>query len=264
MNRFEKNIRESKKLNRQQYIDEPVNFTGVNLDGLKTLSLNRVALRNRRIFLESKDTESTIAISAYKSLRTNVLKELHNLNASSFMVTGPVKGVGKTSTSINLAINIARMRNKKVLLIDLDLRHPSIHKSLGIKSKFGIGDVLEGGVALNNAILDAGVAGLYVLPGRISYLNSSELLTSDAMRVLLKQVRNIDKDTVVVFDMPPVLGCDDVSAISPQMEACLMVVEESNTKRVELEESVKKIEDVAIIGYVLNKSSDCSAAKYYY
>ncbi len=238
--------------------------SGIALDSLRTCQLNKAGLRKKRLFLESKDTESTIAVSAYKSLRTSVLKEISRLQVNSFMVTGPVKGVGKTSTAVNLAINIARLQSKKALLVDLDLRHPNVHKCLGLKPEFGVGDVLSGSAALDETLLFTGVSDFYVLPGKVNYENSSELLTSNNMSHLLDQINSLHKDMVVVFDMPPVLGCDDVPAVSPIMKACLMVIEEGRTTRVELDEAVGKIRDVEIIGYVLNKSSDLSAAKYYY
>jgi capsular exopolysaccharide synthesis family protein len=180
------------------------------------------------------------------------------------MVTGPVKGVGKTSTSINLAINIARLQNKTALLVDLDLRHPSVHQYLGIKPVSGIGDVLTGNAKLEDAILNTGINDFFLLPGKKKYEYSSELLSSDVMHNLLTTIKHLDENTVIIFDMPPVLGCDDVPAISPYIDACLMIIEEGATKLNELDEAVNRIKDTNIIGYVLNKSADSAAAKYYY
>jgi Mrp family chromosome partitioning ATPase len=84
------------------------------------------------------------------------------------------------------------------------------------------------------------------------------------MRMLIDEVRNRYEERIVIFDMPPMLGCDDVAAVAPIMDACLVVIEEEKSQYSELQESLDRIEDVAIVGYVLNKSKEVKIHRYYY
>jgi capsular exopolysaccharide synthesis family protein len=180
------------------------------------------------------------------------------------MITSPTKGAGKTTTAINLAINIARQGSKTALLVDLDLRAPSIHQYFDYHPENGIVDVAQGHVALERTLITPGVDRLSILMGKERYEDSSELLTSNAMRNLIDEVRSRYDERIVIFDMPPILGCDDVAAIAPLMDACLVIIEEEKSQYSELQEALERIEDVAIVGYVLNKSKEVKLHRYYY
>jgi capsular exopolysaccharide synthesis family protein len=245
---------------RSQQPDNKVLF----LNKTKNIPVDKTKLKKRRIYIDAEDRKSAVAISAYKYLRTSVLKKLSKLDVRSLMVTSPTKGAGKTTTAINLAVNIARHGSKTALLVDLDLRAPSIHQYLDYNPDYGIVDVVQGRVTLENALVTPGIDRLSILMGKERYEDSSELLTSNAMRMLIDEVRNRYEERIVIFDMPPMLGCDDVAAVAPIMDACLVVIEEEKSQYSELQESLDRIEDVAIVGYVLNKSKEVKIHRYYY
>lgn len=234
------------------------------LNKIKNIPVDKSKLKKRRIYIEADDRQSAVAISAYKYLRTSILKKLGKLNVRSLMVTSPTSGVGKTTTAINLAVNIARHGSKTALLVDLDLRAPSVHQYFDYNPSYGIVDVVQGKATLESALVRPGIDRFSILMGKERYEDSSELLTSNAMRMLIDEVRNRYDERIVIFDTPPMLGCDDVAAMAPMMDACLVVIEEEKSQYSELQEALDRIEDVAIIGYVLNKSKEVKIHRYYY
>lgn len=245
--------------------NEPHFNVAVELD--KTATVMPAAdeqLRRKRIFLSGTDDEAKIAVSAYKNLRTRVLLRLDEIRANSVMVTGAVQNVGKTLTAINLALALSRRTNRRVVLVDLDLRSPSVHHLFGFESKGNILDVAEGRKRLSEVVVDVAGSGLKILPGSDRIEDSSEAIVTEQMKQLFSEFKRC-KDTIFVFDTPPVLGCDDVAAVSPLMYACLFVVSERSTTKKELTMSLQFIGDsVPIVGIAMNRSSEGNFESYYY
>jgi capsular exopolysaccharide synthesis family protein len=192
---------------------------------------------------------------AYRILRTQVLQKLRSHGWQSVAVTSPASGSGKTLTAINLAISLAREINHTVLLADLDLRNPSVHKHFGYEPEYGLSDYLRGDAPLTDILFCPSVDRLVVLPGRESITNSAETLRSPRMVRLVQEVQNRYRDRVVIFDLPPILDTDDALAFAPYTQAMLMVAESGATKREELERALAILHDVPVIGTVLNKSA---------
>lgn len=221
-------------------------------------------LIDHHIFVRGVNKEAKIAISAYKNLRTRVMLKMSDLGVNSLMVVGAAQNVGKTLTSINLAIAMARQEEKRVILVDMDLRSPSLHHLFGFESKGNIVDVAEGKKKLSDILVDPGIPGLKILPGNIRHEDSAEAIVAPKMRELITQLKNLN-DTIVVFDTPPVLGCDDVPFVAPYMDACLFVVREGVTSRKELEQSLEMLDNrINILGVTINRSSEGNFSSYYY
>lgn len=221
-------------------------------------------LLEHHIFVRGVNKEAKIAISAYKNLRTRVLLKMSDLGVNSLMVVGAAQNVGKTLTSINLAIAMARQEEKRVILVDLDLRSPSIHHLFGFESKGNIVDVAEGKKTLSDILVDPGIPGLKILPGDIRHEDSAEAIVSPRMRELIDTLKSLN-DTIVVFDTPPVLGCDDVPFVAPYMDSCLFVVREGITSRKELQMSLDMLDNrINILGVTINRSSEGNFSSYYY
>lgn len=200
---------------------------------------------------------------AYKLLRTQVLRRLDQLKASTLAVLSPSAGVGKTLTAINLAIAIAAEHGRTALLVDLDLRNPSVHRRLGVDPVTGVDDCLQSGRPVADAIIrPAGYERLALLPARAPVEHSSELLTSDAASNLITELRERYANRIILLDLPPVLQADDALAFSRQVQAGLMVVGEGRTQRSELMRSMELLRDLTIVGTVLNGSREPVAAPY--
>ena len=245
--------RQSGPLQRTQLID---------FSKLATVTLEPQWLRRNRIVINFDEGP---AGSAYKLLRTRLLQPIQANNWNVVALTSPTQGEGKSVTAINLAISIARMPNLKVLLVDLDLRRPAIHKYLGISPKKSLIDYLQGGVNLQDVILRTDFDGLMVLPTHQSIYSSSEMLSSPRMIETMRLFRALgNEDCIVIVDSPPVMAADDTLTILPYVDAALMVVEEGKTKKDAIVHSIDAIKDHQLLGIVLNKSSSRQSSYYYY
>jgi Mrp family chromosome partitioning ATPase len=200
---------------------------------------------------------------AYKLLRTQVLRRLDQLQANTLAVISPTAGAGKTLTAINLAIAIAADHRRTALLVDLDLRNPSVHRRLGFEPTLGIEDCLQDDRPVQEAIVRVvGYERLAVLPARAVVEHSSELLTSERAARLVAELRARYTNRVIIFDLPPVLLTDDALAFSRSVQAGLMVVGEGRTQRNELMRSMQLLRELTIVGTVLNGSREPVAAPY--
>jgi protein-tyrosine kinase len=189
----------------------------------------------------------------YKMLRTQVLRRLDRLGANSLAVVGTAADTGKTLTAINLAIAIAADPERTALLVDFDLRRPSVHRRFGIELQAGVDDCLRGQVPLQEVLLrPAGYERLVILPARERSLDSSELLSSRRTQELMLEMRSRYRDRVLVVDLPPVLHADDALAFARHMQAALVVVGEGKTRRDDLLRTIELLREVPIVGTVLN------------
>lgn len=193
----------------------------------------------------------------YKMLRTQVLRRLDKLGVNSLAVVGTAADTGKTLTAINLAIAIAADSERTALLVDLDLRKPSIHRRLGIEPAMGIDDCLRHGRPLQKAMLRlGGYERLVILPACERSVDSSELLSTRRTEETILEMRTRYKDRILVFDLPPVLQADDALAFARHVQAVLIVVAEGRTRRDGLVRTIELLRDVPIIGTVLNATRE--------
>jgi Mrp family chromosome partitioning ATPase len=192
---------------------------------------------------------------AYKLLRTQALKRIEQLGATSLAVVSPCANDGKTLTAINLAIAIAATTGRTALLVDFDLRNPSLARRFGFEPTIGVEECLEARRPVHEALVKiAGYDRLTLLPARARVENSSELLSAKRVGEIVTEMRTRYTNRVLVFDLPPVLQADDALAFSAHMQAALMVVSERLTRREDVERSLELLRDTPVIGTVLNQS----------
>jgi protein-tyrosine kinase len=209
--------------------------------------------------------EDKAAINAYKVLRTRILQRLRSNHWRSFIVSGAGAGEGKTLTASNLAVSAANDVNQSVVLVDLDLQRPSVATYFGLDVQLGIGDYLAGHADIEDIVYaPEGLERLAIIPNRTTVENSSELITSPRMKALMKWLKDGSDSPVVIFDMPPILACDDVLAFLPSVDALLMVVSEAITERSQLTRAIEMVGDVNLLGVVLNRSREHHKASPYY
>jgi capsular exopolysaccharide synthesis family protein len=200
---------------------------------------------------------------AYKMLRTQVLQRMREHDFRTLAVVSAASGEGKSLTAINLAISIAQDANSKVLLVDLDLRRPSIHALFGLIPPVGLGDYLADRCSLQQAMYrPEPYERLVLLPVREPVVNGSELLSPTRMRELVAQIRTCLPDSVVLIDLPPVLLSDDALAFSPWVDAGLLVACEGRTRREDLVRTLELLRATKIVGTVLNRSSEPGSGVY--
>jgi len=195
-------------------------------------------------------------LTAYKMLRTQVLQRMTSRGWNALAVTSPRPGDGKTLTSVNLALSMARELNQTVLLVDMDLRNPSVHRYFGLNPEKGIGDYLKGKAPMSDVLVNPGIERLVLMPGRSPLENSSELLSSPAMGSLVHELKTRYPSRMVLFDLPPVLAADDALAFAPYVDAFLLVLRDGKNTRDDLEHTMEIMKDAPIVGTVLNASGE--------
>jgi len=200
---------------------------------------------------------------SYRALRTSLL--LSNLGAPPkvIMITSALPQEGKTTTSINTAVVLAQ-KGIRVLLIDADLRRPSIHKTLGMGPRSGLSNVLTGSATLEQAITRSSILpNLDILPAGTPPPNPAELLASTNMRDVLEKMR-AEYDHVVV-DTPPTLSVTDAVVLSPRADAIVLVIRSGQTTKQALRRSRDILMQVnAKVSGVLLNAVDLSSPDYYY
>lgn len=199
----------------------------------------------------------------YKMLRTQVLRRMEQLGANTLAVMSPNEGAGKTLTAINLAIAIAAETGRTALLVDLDLRNPSVHRRFGFVPELGVEECIRDRRPVQEAMVKiAGYDRLTVLPAKARADNSSELLTDQMAEQLVNDLRTRYANRVIIFDLPPVLQADDALAFSRHVQAGLMVVSEGKTRREDVMRSITLLHDLKIVGTVLNGAREKVQAYY--
>ena len=212
------------------------------------------------MFIVEKDPKS-IAAESYRTLRTNLQYSSFDEEYKVIVVTSSEPGEGKSTTAGNLALSIAQ-GDKKVALVDCDLRKPSIHKKFGLSNTAGLSDVIVGKE-------DISIVGhryndnLTVLTSGKIPPNPSEMLASKSMKALIDALKGVFD--CVILDTPPVQAVTDAQILSTRADGTLLVVRAEKTKKESVLNSVNLLKKVNanIIGTVLN-GVDAKRSNYYY
>jgi capsular exopolysaccharide synthesis family protein len=235
-----------------------------NVRRFQPVSLDRAVLEENHILPQITDPG---ALRAYKILRTRLLRRLEANQWHSFAVTGAAAGEGKTLTAINLAMALAQDSNTWVFLVDLDLQRPRVADYLGLNNsqgQRGLTDFLLGDATFEQIMYaPANIERLALIPNFQAVANASDLLTSPKMDELMQALEGETPRRIVIFDMPPVLAADDVLAFSPQVDGLLMVVGEGTTGRDALRGAKQVLQEMNLLGVVLNRSETQDDGAYY-
>ncbi len=208
----------------------------------------------------------SVAAEQYRILREQVRTLRKQTGARSISVTSPLKHDGKTMVAVNLAVALAAGGEERVLLIDGDLRDPTVHKFFGVLRYPGLADYLSakrrGSVA--NYVSPTSVPGLQIMPaGNVSEL-APELLAKDRLTRLLEEVASTYPECQVIIDSPPVLATSDPLVLAREVGGVIMVIRAGKTHREYLKKAVDILNSPKLMGVVLNGAEFGSASKYYY
>ena len=212
------------------------------------------------MFIVEKEPKS-IAAESYRTLRTNIQYSSFDEEYKIIVVTSSEPGEGKSTTAGNLALSMAQ-DDKKVMLIDCDLRKPSLHKKFKISNLVGLSDVMIGKTDLVKAVHKHNKNLVLLTSGKIPP-NPSEMLSSKTMGNLLETLKeNFD---YIILDTPPVQAVTDAQILSTKADGTILVVRAERTRRESVQNAVNLLKKVNanIIGTVLN-GLDESRNKYYY
>ena len=190
---------------------------------------------------------------SFRSLRTSVLLSTAPRPPQTLLVTSAQMGEGKTSTATNLAMSFAQ-RQGPVLIIDADMRRPSVAKTLGVANEKGLSSFLTGAHSLEEVLIQyERIPNLWILPGRPRPPDPAELLSSHMMDATLKDL--LKRFTQIVIDSPPLLLVTDAVILSAMVDGVILVVASGTTARGALTRAHRILENAGsrVLGMVLNK-----------
>ena len=200
----------------------------------------------------------------FKMLRVQALKYLQEGTGTTIGICSPNPGVGKSFVASNLAVSLALGVDHTVLLVDADLRRPRLQAYFGLEPRPGLTDYLLHGASLPKCLVNPGIERLVILPVGAAVQNSSEVLGSPRMLNLASELKARYPDRFVIYDLPPLLSGDDALVFLPQLDGCMLVIEERKTRAQDLERSLDLLSDTKLIGTILNKSQSEHSHHYYY
>ena len=189
----------------------------------------------------------------FKILRSRILHPLDDTTAiKTIMVTSAVPREGKSFVTANLGISLALGMDQHSLLVDCDLRRPSLANLFGMAENVGLVDHLRDKVQLSELIDQTGVEKLTVLASGIPPPNPAELLSSSRMRALVEELSCRYDDRIILFDTPPVLVAAETSVLAGLVDCVILVVRQGVSSKVEIQKAIDKIGKERIIGIVFN------------
>jgi protein-tyrosine kinase len=194
----------------------------------------------------------SLAAEQYRSLRTRIKRAEHGRAVRAIVVTSPNKGDGKSLTAANLAITMAQEFQQRVLLLDADLRRPSVHTLFGVPGGPGLSDVLMGAVELGQALVTLPDVHLALLAAGPPPTHPAELLGSASMRRVLDTLRTrFDR---IIIDMPPAAPLADLNILAPLVDGVLMIVRAGVTPKPDIERALSGLDMSKVLGLVLNEA----------
>lgn len=203
----------------------------------------------------------SVAAEAYRTLRTNIQYSSFDKEIKTLVITSAEMAEGKSTVAGNIALSFAQ-DEKKVILLDCDLRKPSVHKNFKVSNVVGVSEVLLGKVTLEEAIQKRNDNFYFLTSGKIPP-NPSEMLGSSAMEKLLEELKG--KFDLIVLDTAPLQAVTDAQILSTKVDGTILVTRAEKTKRESVIEAKNLLDKVGanIIGSVLHAVEN-SRGKYYY
>lgn len=204
----------------------------------------------------------SVVSEAYRTLRTNIQYSSYDKKIQTIVVTSAEAAEGKSTVSGNLALTFAQSNNK-VILVDCDLRKPSLHKKFQISNLIGLSEVILGKESIEHAIQKRN-DNLYVLTSGKIPPNPSEMLASSAMNGLLNLLK--EQFDVIILDSAPICAVTDAQVLSTRADGTIIVTRAERTKRDRVVEAKMLLDKVGanILGVVLQAVENTKGKYYYY
>jgi capsular exopolysaccharide synthesis family protein len=215
-----------------------------------------------RKLIANLDPKSPIS-EQYRTIRTNVQYSSIDKELKTLMVTSSGPAEGKSTTVANLAVVFAQL-GKKVLLVDADLRKPTVHRSFGVNNLFGFTTVLTKQATLASTVLDTEEKDLYILTSGPVPPNPAELLSSKSMEQFIEEAK--EQFDYVLFDTPPLLAVADPQILANKVDGSIYVVFSGKTDIDQAKKAKELLENAQskLVGVVLNHKEVKNNEYYYY
>ena len=223
------------------------------------LTINKESLLERGYLIDSGERKSIK--EEFRQIKRKLLnnafgsasKMLNNSNL--IMVSSAKPNEGKTFVSINLALSIALEQDKTVLLIDADVLRPSVSRELDVEKTDGLIEyLLDDTKEVRDILYNTNIDKLKLIPAGEPHHLSNELLASEKMAALAKELAERYPDRVVIFDCPPLIGVTETPVLANLMGQALIVVEESKTPLANIQQATEHLNEDLALGIVVNKA----------
>lgn len=201
--------------------------------------------------IANENTKSPVS-EAYRAIRTNLqFSQIAGKELKTILITSPTPNEGKSTTIANLGVVIAQAQ-KKVVVVDCDFRNPTQHKIFGVSNN-GMSNCIAMGLYLDDVLVETSVQGLWVIPAGPVAPNPSELLGSDRMSELLKEL--CEQFDYVLIDTPPIMPVTDAAVMASKVDGVIMLIESGLVAPSIAKDAKTRLEQAGahILGAVLNK-----------
>ena len=226
----------------------------------RTITINA----DNRLLTAIADPHSAVS-EQYRKLKSSLVRLT---NQDSFrnllMVTSAIAGEGKSLTAANLAISMAQEYDLTVLLIDADLRRPSIHSYLGFEQTIGLSDCLQDGIDIGEAIIKTNISKLSVISAGREVAKPLELFASKKMQELMAEIKHRYNDRYVIIDTPPLLPFAETRSLAHIVDGVVFVIHEGVTPQESVLEAREVLKGCPVLGVVLNESTAIDTESYHY
>ncbi len=214
----------------------------------------RLELKNQ--LLVTANDPHTQAAEEFRKLKSSIVRLTKEGSFKNMlMVTSAIGSEGKSVSAANLALSLAQEFDHTVLLIDADLRKPTLHRYLGVDNRRGLTDCLLDGVQLSDALIHTGVGKLAFLPAGRGVSNPAEMFTSQRSKDFLQEMKKRYHDRYIIIDTPPVLPFAETRSLSSLVDGIVLVAKEGLVTLQNIEEAVECLKGTAMLGLVYNEAA---------
>lgn len=218
---------------------------------------------NERPSLVTLTRPSSVIAEQFRTIRTNIQFSMVDKNVKTLVITSAGPGAGKSTISANLAVTFA-MQGKKVLIVDADMRKPTVHKTFRLPNRDGLTTLLtERDIEIKDIAHRVDTDGLYVITSGAIPPNPSELLASNRMNQLIIEFEELFD--LIIFDMPPVIAVTDAQVMASKVDGTIFIVNKDGADKEMVTKSKELLEKVKanVIGVVFNRV-ELKGDNYYY
>jgi len=188
---------------------------------------------------------------SFRRLKAMIASIAGGTTLRTITITSAGKGEGKSTTALNLAVTMCQDFDKRVAIIDADLRRPRIHRLLGMTPRRGLSDVLGGECLPEDVLITNSVPRLTIMPGGHSSKSPAEMLSSPRMRQLIEELKT--RFDFIIFDTPPVLTVADAIVLGPMTDGVVLVIQAGKVRKRPIQRAVELLHNSKILGFILNR-----------
>ena len=227
--------------------------------------LDVVPIKIENLLLATARDEKNVVVEEFNKLRASLIALTRGDKfLNTLLVTSTVSEEGKSMTALNLAISLAKEHDHTVLLVDADLRRPSVHKYLEIKPEVGLVNCLRDDLPIEKALFKTGVGKLVVLPAGEAVRDPLDMLSSNRMKAIISELKQRYTDRYIIFDTPPALPFADAGVLAAMVDSTLFVVREGKANIEDLQKTIDDFKSHNLLGIVYNDASSFMKKQNYY